>query len=557
MGSKVPIMGPKSEVIDDSCLREYAKENRKEILEKAKKIAIRRRVINVGVLISELALGGLLTKEAYEKEVREGIIVNNNETIEDTTIHNQDEKQSFEVHEESSINRSENVNEEKNIYDYIYISYDVADNYNGYVDMVNRPNGDVIAQIPAGSILFVCENTPSNCGDGWKLAIYKINEIGEYMEGYVDTSVLVSKDDFTRTIAMKCGECKDYIAEYKPYVVNTDKLNVRSSPSTKYENVIYKYENGNLVYAHTDSQLSSYDMEHEWYQTMCYDTEKHKIVTGYIAGEYLLEKQNIWGYEDVNITAEDIKKIIAYKNSWENQALYNYMTGYSTDYNNPYVNNFVTQDNQNYVCQGDIGLENGAKNYGFGVMVNQNGNPNYQVVEYFKLFGYDVTNPELLVLGHSQIPVAVVDYVSEMYIRETIDTIKNCLQNRDVKFSKQEILSLVGICYQFGRDEKFVNRFIDFYIQCGGNNECFKNSFVTEGGTYPLLSVKGGNDANFGYNRGQANWKAFHDGDFIMGAGPVAVVRFDDVPETQNALQVEYENTYVPQGKEDAEEERY
>ena len=70
-----------------------------------------------------------------------------------------------------------------------------------------------------------------------------------------------------------------------------------------------------------------------------------------------------------------MQKISDFLKSWENQALYNYVKGYTNDYyNNEYVNRCITEDKKNYICYIDgLGYlgDNGARNYGFGVNINQ------------------------------------------------------------------------------------------------------------------------------------------------------------------------------------------
>ncbi len=441
----------------------------------------------------------------------------------------------------------------------VYTPYTVAYNDSGYVNFRNAPStkdGEVIFQLPIGDTVFILDDDSSIEGEGdhdWRQAIYRDGFTNEYVDGYIDAGWLNEKDVSSVTILVKDngeiseeGTTEPQVYEYEPYEVDAKTLDFIVDPSTN--KIISTVENGKTVYIYNDDLMKS-DSDCELQPGIYYDEEAKKYVRGFVDVNYVTEKQGCFGYKDVEFTDEDIKNIADYIHSWENQALYSYLKGYGASYDNEWVSQYITEDGKYYICETDKGCDNGTKNYGFGVMVMQNGYVNYQVADLFAERGYDVTKSEI----SDKIPVEVVDEVSEAFVSETIKTIKACLKNRDVRFSKNEILALTGICYQFGRDENFINRFIDYYIQYGGNTEELRDNFITEDGTtYPLIEVAGAIDTNFGYNRGEANWMAFHDGDFVMGIGPVSKIRFDE--ETKKDITDETEATNPTQ--ESIEEER-
>lgn len=317
-------------------------------------------------------------------------------------------------------------------------------------------------------------------------------------------------------------------------VISQYGLNLRETPTTEEDNKICIINTGDFVYAYPSTIKKQADGR-TWGKVDYYNEETQENYTGYISmGNTQVKKLNkqLFGYEEIEITDEDIEKMVKFTHSWENQALYGYLQGckgYS--YTSKYINGAITEDGKYYKCHGD-GIDNGALNYGFGVMVSLQGYANSHVVEYFKELGYDITDERYLVIGSekSVLPVKVVDTVSAKFMEETIKSIKERLQEKNIKFTKNELLGLTGICYQFGKDKIFVDRFLDSYIANNGNTEEFKANFKTKGGTYLFQEVNGGEIKYDGElrNRAYAYWKSFHEGIFIMGSGNEKEITFGE-----------------------------
>lgn len=349
------------------------------------------------------------------------------------------------------------------------------------------------------------------------------------------------------------NEDENKLVTYK--VISPYGLNLRGTPTTKEDNKIAIVNTGDFVYADPETIAQGED-GYLWGEIDYYPTEGTEAIHGYIAlnnnlvslytPQEQISREELYGYEKIEITDEDISKLYNFICSWENQALYSYLQGVpGYTINSPYVKNFITEDRKYYICQGD-GIANGAKNYGFGCMVNQYNQPNQQTCEYFNELenrDYDITDPKYLQVGISAIPVADVNEVTRKYIKSAIEDIQLCLKTRNIKFSKSEILALASICYQFGRDSSFIYNFIDQYVEYGGNTDALKENFHTYRGTYIFKLVAGGDTYynNRKISRADSYWNAFHSGDFIMGSGKTPVITFEQENNGRNMLEEENE----------------
>ena len=297
-------------------------------------------------------------------------------------------------------------------------------------------------------------------------------------------------------------------------------LNIRQGPGKEYEK-IGAIDNGTELEIPIEKMAIVYLNNEKWI-SITYNGTSGYISTGYLEYneskilEYIDGK--IEPYEDVEITEEDIQKIKEFNDSWENQDLCRYIKRINPDKyeSSNYINRFITKDGSQYICYTDI---NDTRNYGFGVMINEAGNPNYQTLQYFEKLGYDLTDPKYLQVGISTLPVDVVDKVSQMYVKDSVETIKSCLKDRNIKFTKQQIMALATISYQFGRDKQTISWLIDTYIKSLGNPELYRENLVTSHNTYILKEVLGGNVYYEGkkINRGEAYYSAFKDGKLIFG----------------------------------------
>ena len=378
-------------------------------------------------------------------------------------------------------------------------------------------------------------------GESLTKAIYMNTETGKYETGYVDPSLLTEKES-AEIVALTDGE-KEMILDgpmegnisfikYKPYTVNSAAIDLRAEPSVDTGEVMDILDNDQKVYVLENTTPLNMNDNITWRQAMYYDAVAGKYEVGYVDLKHLAEPSKvIYGYKDPGITDEDIEKFLNCTNSWENPDLYKYMNGSSTNYSQ-YISKFVTEDRKYYICQTDlrydresdryVPLNNGTKNYGFGVLVQLYGD--YNNSDLFQEEGYDIEDPKCLKLNKSQIPVEVVDNVARKYANRTIETIKECLQEKNIYFSKKEVLGLAAICYQFGKEDYWIRRFISEYEKYGGNTEEFRKNFYSKDkdGTRVFVKVLGGNtiyNGNYFY-RSDFYWKAFHEGVFVTCSIP-------------------------------------
>lgn len=192
--------------------------------------------------------------------------------------------------------------------------------------------------------------------------------------------------------------------------------------------------------------------------------------------------------------------------SWENGNLLKFKHGMGsiTDY---LVQGYITEDGKEYICRTDEGTGNGTKNFGFGIMVNQNGRPNN--VEYFDKYGIDITDPKYLQERVSTLPVELVDQVKADILEDKVKNIENVAANHGVTLSTEQIHALVGVAYQYGDAGAKLDNFMELYKQYGNTDALRSN--------YPMfVSVPGGTNHE-GMSRADASWALFHNGEYHAG----------------------------------------
>lgn len=371
------------------------------------------------------------------------------------------------------------------------------------------------------------------------------------------------------------------VDKYLAYKVNTN-LNIRSSASTNSDKIATANPGDSLYINISNTPYNLYD-SHNWQKALyikdgqvfdCFIALENNYATPLpeqnrfivkakkdtylehdtISSKELFSHRNILksstanqininepkiikGYTDVEITDNDIKNLLNFTYSWENSALYNYVSGTTNDYTNPYVHQCITQDKNYYICYMDgLGYsgDNSTRNYGFGVNISQNNsngvrekNSNHVAVLEEK-YNYDLNSEDLLEPGVSLMPVSIIDEATSSYLKEQINSIKKYLQYYDITFSKSEIMALAAISYQCGPNS--IPHLIKNYNSFGNSDELYNNYSPAENnpfiyGESATVVYKGQN-----IDRPNAYWKAFHDGEFIMASGNEQVITFDNSP---------------------------
>lgn len=230
-------------------------------------------------------------------------------------------------------------------------------------------------------------------------------------------------------------------------------------------------------------------------------------------------------FTTLQLKPTDITGISNYIHSWENQALYSYTHNNSENYvyeDNYYINNYTTKDGKNYVCYTD---SSDTYNYGFGVMIHDGFDENTQVAKEFKKYGIDITDPQYRKLGESQLPVEIVDKVSEKYIENTLETIDKIATEKNINFTTGQLYAMCNIFYQYGQSEYFIRDFIETFEKYGINEETKAEYTNTNG--YPIfLSENGGQTIYNGEEvyRSFSSWKAFKEGNVLMASDTPQVI---------------------------------
>lgn len=200
--------------------------------------------------------------------------------------------------------------------------------------------------------------------------------------------------------------------------------------------------------------------------------------------------------------------------SWENGGLFLYKKGQGS-YDDWGVEGYITEDGQSYICRTDVGTGNGTLNYGFGIMVNQNGRPNN--VEYFQKYGIDITDSQYLQESVSILPVELVDNVKKDILADKVKHISEVMDGYGITLNNEELHALCGIAYQYGDAGANLDSFAQLYKQYG-NSEELRQKYCSAGGTQFFVSVPGGTNSE-GIDRAAANWGLFHDGIYYAGSG--------------------------------------
>ena len=189
--------------------------------------------------------------------------------------------------------------------------------------------------------------------------------------------------------------------------------------------------------------------------------------------------------------------------SWENGFILQYLHG-TGSYSNKFVQGYITQDGKEYICRTDEGLNNGTKNYGYGVMIWRNGVSNN--VSYFADEGIDITDPKYLNEKVSTLSVDIVNRVSMKIQADDIKMIDEKAAKYGVTLSTTQKHALVDAMYNFGPYGANLDKFMELYKQYGNTQDLIDN-YRSQGGT---TIFRGG-------RRSEARGKLFSTGEYTYG----------------------------------------
>lgn len=202
-----------------------------------------------------------------------------------------------------------------------------------------------------------------------------------------------------------------------------------------------------------------------------------------------------------------------YVASWENGYILQYLHG-TGSYSNRYVQGYITEDGKNYICRTDEGLNNGTKNYGYGVMISRYGVPNN--VSYFSEHGIDITDSQYLIEKVSTLPVDIVNQVSMKIQADDIKTIEQKASAHGVSLTTEQKHALVDIMYQFGPSGANLDKLMELYKTYGVSEE-LKNNYTSLGGSHIFLKGKNDGTNSEGISRNEARWLLFSKGEYHYG----------------------------------------
>ena len=224
----------------------------------------------------------------------------------------------------------------------------------------------------------------------------------------------------------------------------------------------------------------------------------------------------------------DLDTMFYFISSYENTALLQYINGQNTNYNSTvYISKCITEDKKNYKCVEDIGMNNGTRNFGFGVCHYNPNDVGWMHIQEYSEEGINIKQDKYLQEG-TLMDVKVVDNVKKKIIQRKVDEIKSMLSDLDL--NDTQILALVDISYQRGN----IGGFYDAYKQYGNTDALRTSSFT------------GFNDSMVGTNRSSARWDAFHSGIVRAGTGEVLNLQSENGGEGENNVNGDgYDTTFT------------
>lgn len=411
-----------------------------------------------------------------------------------------------------------------------YNSFNVISDYDIEIyDSLNLSPDQIIEYISPGETFYADTTHLETTEDNTLLApIQYFDELSQsYISGWTEFHPsLVEKKHDTDSVYTLYGAV--LYTDNKKIINNNEEKPVllKSSPQEEGYN-IEAIPNETIIDV-VDFSKNNLPINENWNYIIYKNPQTQKSRIGWVDADYVVdldaERYNS-DFKTLKLTPTDITGISNYIHSWENQALYSYTHNNSEGFvyeDNYYINNYTTKDGKNYICYTD---SSDTYNYGFGVMIHDGYNENTQVSEEFKKYGIDITDPQYRKLGESQLPIEIVDKVSEKYIENTLATIDKIATEENIEFTTGQLYAMCNIFYQYGQSESFIRDFIETYQKYGINEES-KSQYLNTSG-YPIfLSENGGKTIYNGKEvyRSFSSWKAFKEGDVLMASDTPQII---------------------------------
>lgn len=192
---------------------------------------------------------------------------------------------------------------------------------------------------------------------------------------------------------------------------------------------------------------------------------------------------------------------------WEDSSVWRFLNG-KAEYSS-YLGRVITEDKQYFVCYTD---GYGDRNYGYGVC-HYTGD-SWNNVDAYKQEGINIKEDKYNNIGSSKLETEIVINVYKIEANSKRDAIKKELKKANISLTSNQLDALTSVYYQYGN----IGNFCEAYKKYGDTDALRDNAYAY-GATYKYYfkEVKpGGDNAR---KRGEANWKLFHNGKYIVQGG--------------------------------------
>ncbi len=192
---------------------------------------------------------------------------------------------------------------------------------------------------------------------------------------------------------------------------------------------------------------------------------------------------------------------------WEDSTVWRYMNG-KAEYSS-YLGKVITEDKKYFICYTD---GYGDRNYGYGVC-HYTGS-GWNNVDAYKKEGINIKENKYNNIGSSKLEKEIVMNVYKIEANSKRDAIKKQLKKANITLTSNQLDALTSVYYQYGN----IGNFCEAYKKYG-DTDALKDNAYAYGATYKYYfkEVKpGGDNAR---KRGEANWKLFHNGKYIVQGG--------------------------------------
>lgn len=297
------------------------------------------------------------------------------------------------------------------------------------------------------------------------------------------TGSTMTKEEFLETIKKYAGS-----ENYKKYLVNNAEtiykicIENNINPAYAFAYACEKTNNGDEESCQKDNNLFGIKEDNGQYKKYKNPEEsvkdfctKNKNTTNTVVTDKNIENvaKNIFGnkiYTTTNTINGDANVRLAhdYIAQWEFVTLYKYL--YTNQYDNsydkdPYISHGITKDKKYFKCFEDIGLYNGTRNFGFGILHYQNGV--YNNVALYAKYGVNIKEEKYKNEG-TLLDVDIVEKVAMDIIANNRNYIIQTAKNAGVTFNDNQLNALTYLAH---KAPAYIPRVVNAYKQYGDTEQ--------------------------------------------------------------------------------------